>query len=163
MLPPPPGAHSHISQSVLAAGCVYCLRSCPSLLPSLLACCHLSSVSPSSHPPTHAHPVPHTSHNPLARHLHVTVSQGFGGLEARLASAAHAYASPTTSFIDRHGSFSLCNLTTTILRSPYAALLFRCTQPHQPASTCRWVWTMPGTMQNGGTTSGDFCNSGDLA
>ena len=34
----------------------------------------------------------------LARHLHVTVSQGLGGPEARLASAAHAYASLTTCF-----------------------------------------------------------------
>jgi hypothetical protein len=29
---------------------------------------------------------------------HITVSQGFGGPEARLAAAAHAYASLTTSF-----------------------------------------------------------------
>jgi hypothetical protein len=29
----------------------------------------------------------------LARHLHITVSQGFGGPEARLAAVAHAYAS----------------------------------------------------------------------
>jgi hypothetical protein len=34
----------------------------------------------------------------LTRHLHVTVSQGLGGPEARPASAAHAYASLTTSF-----------------------------------------------------------------
>jgi hypothetical protein len=49
----------------------------------------------------------------LPRHLHITVSQGLGGPAARLAAAAHAYASLTTFFVDRHGSFSLCDLTTT--------------------------------------------------
>ena len=39
-------------------------------------------------------------------------AKGLGGPKARLASASHAYASLTTSF-RRHGSFSLCDLTTT--------------------------------------------------
>jgi hypothetical protein len=59
-----------------------------------------------------------TERQHLARHLHVTVSQGLGGLEARLASAAHAHAALITS----------CLLTDTAASA--SAILLQCSAAH---------------------------------